>query len=364
MENNPSDSASLAGEQRYRHLFEHMPICIFLVNLTVTPATVLEANRRAELIYGYTAAELVGMPAEHLAPEEARPAVLTLLQQVRRGQTVTVETTHQRRDCTRFPVRVIAAPDPADEGRMIVTVEDISAEAQRRSEAEAIDTERHRIAHEIHDGVAQTLAGLRFKSALWQHLAEGAPPGMRAALDEMQTVLNAAIADLRRAIFALRPVGLESLGFFPALTQLVGDFGDQYQVAARLEIAGPQEALPVGYELPLYRIIQESLGNIGQHAHATSALVRLDVDAAGGVAVSVRDDGCSFDPGQLGPTDQAGHFGLRQMRERVLDLHGALDIHSTLGQGTELVITLPAIARKVNNAQNSGAGSAQNSDQR
>ncbi len=171
-----TDRANQAGEQRYRHLFEHMPICIFVADLTVTPATILEVNRRAELVYGYTAAELVGMPAAHLVPEDARPAVLTIVQRVQQGETVTAETTNQHRDGTRFPVRVIATPDPTDDGRMIVTVEDITAEKQRRSEAEAIDAERHRIAHEIHDGVAQNLAGLRFKSALWSHLADAAPP--------------------------------------------------------------------------------------------------------------------------------------------------------------------------------------------
>jgi PAS domain S-box-containing protein len=345
-----SDSASQAGEQRYRHLFENMPICIFVADLSVTSLTILEANRRAELVYGYTAAELVGMPAAHLVPEDAKPAVLTILQRVRQGQTVTAETTNQRRDCTRFPVRIIATPDPTDARHMIVTVEDITAEVQRRSEAEAIDAERHRIAHEIHDGVAQSLAGLRFKSALWSHLAEAAPPPMRAALDELQAVLNAAIVDLRRAIFALRPVDLDALGFVPALTQLVCDFGDQNQVAARLEVSGPQDALPAVYELPLFRIIQEGLNNIGRHAHARSALVCLEVEDAGGVAVSVRDDGRGFDPGQLGPADQAGHFGLRQMRERILGLHGTLDIRSSSGQGTELVITLPPLTREVNHA--------------
>jgi len=342
-----TQAAIRASEQRYRHLFANVPICIFVAELTVVPTTILEANRRAELVYGYTAAELVGMPAAQLVPEEARPSVLAILQQVQQGQTVTAETINQRRDCTRFPVRVIAAPDPTDPGRMIITVEDITAEKGRRSEAEAIDAERHRIAHEIHDGVAQTLAGLRFKSALWTHLASGGPPGMRAALDEVQAVLNAAIVDIRRAIFALRPVDLEALGFFPALAQLVGDFGDQNQMVARLEVSGPQEALPAVYELPLFRIIQEGVNNIGQHARASSVLVRLTVDAAGGVAVSVRDNGRSFDPSQLSPADRAGHFGLRHMRERLLYLGGTLDIRSASGQGTELVITLPSVAQEV-----------------
>ena len=161
MTNSRSDSASRAREQRYRHLFQHVPICIFVADLITASATIVEANRRAELVYGYAAAEFAGMPAAYLIPEEARAAVLTIVQRVQQGQTVTAETTNQRRDCTCFPVRIVAAPDPTDTRHMMVTVEDITAEVQRRSEAEAIDAERHRIAHEIHDGVAQSLAGVR-----------------------------------------------------------------------------------------------------------------------------------------------------------------------------------------------------------
>jgi PAS domain S-box-containing protein len=349
-EYNPSDRTSQASEQRYRHLFEHMPICIFVADLTVTPAIILEANRQAELTYGYSVAELVGTPAVQLVPDDARPLMQTTLEQVLQGQTVTAETINQRRDCTIFPVRFIAAPDPANPNHMIVTVEDITTEAQRRSETEAIDAERRRIAHEIHDGVAQSLAGLRFKSALWQHLADEAPPGMRAALDELQGVLTAAIIDLRRAIFALRPVDLEVLGFLPALMQLVGDFGDQNQLAAVLEISEPHDALPAVYELPLFRIIQESLNNISQHAQASSVRVHLSVDSAYGVALSVQDDGRGFDPSQISLAGQAGHLGLRQMRERIRDLGGTLDIHSQPGHGTELIVTLPPIAQEVTHA--------------
>lgn len=74
---------------------------------------------------------------------------------------------------------------------------------------------------------------------------------MRAALDELQDVLLGAIADIRRAIFALRPVELDALGFFPALRQLVADFGGHNQLAARLDVSGPQNSLLAAYELPL-----------------------------------------------------------------------------------------------------------------
>ncbi len=176
MATSQSDSGGQVGGRRYRHLFEHAPICIFIIDLTVSPPTILEVNRRAELVYGYPAAELVGMAATHLVPEEARPAAVTIVRRVQQGETVTAESTHRRRDGTRFPVHVVATLDPTDNSQVIVTVEDITAQKQRRSEAEAIASERLRIAQEIHDGVAQSLAGLRFKSALWSHLADAAPP--------------------------------------------------------------------------------------------------------------------------------------------------------------------------------------------
>ena len=76
----------------------------------------------------------------------------------------------------------------------------------------------------------------------------------------------------------------------------------------------------------------------------------MTVDASGGSTVVVGDNGCGFDPGRLGPENRAGHFGLRQMRERIMDLGGTLDIHSMPGQGTELVITLPPVAREASHA--------------
>jgi PAS domain S-box-containing protein len=341
-----SDSRRQPGERRYRHLLENMPICVFVADLTVTPAIILEVNRRAELVYGYTAAELVGNPAAHLMPEESRATVQDIVNRVRHGATVATETTSRHRDGTSFPVRIIATLDPTNRGHMIATVEDITAERQRRSEAEAIDAERLRIAHEIHDGAAQSLGVLRLKSALWSHLADEASPAVRTALDELRDVLSCAIADVRRAIFALRPLDLE-MGLFQALGQLVADFSEQNQLIARLDVNGPQDSLPASYQLPIFRIVQEGLHNVGRHARASSVAVHLTVDPAGGVAFSLRDNGRGFNPSLAGATE---HFGLRQMRERILDLGGKLDIRSAIGQGTELHITLPPVAHEVDDA--------------
>lgn len=348
--NSQADSPSRTGGQRYRYLFEHAPICIIIIDLNANPATILEVNLRAQLVYGYPATEMIGMPVAQLAPAELTPEIRAIVRQVQRGQRVTTETTNQHRDGARFPVRVIAAPDPGHDGKMIIMVEDITAQQQRRTEAAAIDADRRRIAHEIHDGVAQNLAGLRFKSAFWSHVGEAAPPDMRAALDEIQRVITDAIFDLRRAIFALRPLDLDALGFSRAVTQLVADFGEQNQLAAQVEISGTSGTLPAAYELPLFRIIQEGLNNVGLHARATSASVHMAVDAAGEVMLSIRDNGCGFDPRQLSPNNSESHFGLRQMRERVVDQGGTMDIRSAIGQGTALVFTLPPISEEANHA--------------
>lgn len=345
-----SDGVSPIGEPRYRRLFEHLPVCILVADLTVTPAVILEANRRAELVYGCTADELVGKPAAHLVPDESKAGLQNVLRRAQLGEAATTETTNRRRDGTTFPARVIATVDPVNNGHLIVAVEDITAEKERRSEAAAIDAERLRIAHEIHDGVAQSLAGLRFRSALWSPQPDAFPPAMRAALSELQDVLGAAIADIRRAIFALRPVDLEALGFLPALTRFVAGLGDQSQLVARLEVVGPGDAVPAAYELPLFRVIQHGLTNAAQHARAGSVRVRLTVDPGGGVALSVLDDGCGFDPGLVGAADRPGHFGLRQMRERIVGLGGTLDICSAPGQGTELLVTLPPVTAGVADA--------------
>jgi signal transduction histidine kinase len=99
---------------------------------------------------------------------------------------------------------------------------------------------------------------------------------------------------------------------------------------------------------PLFRMIQEALNNVGQHADATAVTVRLMVDGDGGVTVSVCDDGCGFHLSQLDPMVSDGHFGLRQMRERILYLGGTLDIDTSPGQGTELVICLPQRTYEMN----------------
>jgi PAS domain S-box-containing protein len=319
-------------------------LCIFEVDLSSTPPVILAANHRAEAVYGWSAEELATMSLEVLFPPEARPEIERLVKCVRAGDMETIETTNRRRDGAIFPVRVIATPEiemgPHAE-HMVVAVQDITAEKQRRSEAVAIDEERLRIAQEIHDGVAQDMAVLRLRASVWHDWVEASPAQLHTELDELQTILDKGIAEMRRAIFSLRPLALDEVGLFPALRQLVVDFENQYQAYVDVHISGQEERLPLTLELPLFRIIQEAFRNVGKHARASLVWLTMDLTQDKVIELTIRDNGLGFDPRALEGTVRAGHVGLKQMRERVEAARGTLAIDSQPSRGTEVRAVLP-----------------------
>jgi PAS domain S-box-containing protein len=312
------------------------------VDLSESPPVILAANRRAQAVYGWRQADFAALRPEQLVPPEANTEISRMIEAVRAGQTVVIETTNLRRDGTGFPARILATPEKGPHANhMVISVEDITAEKQLRSEREAIDQERRRIAQDIHDGVAQDLAALRLKAALWYDWMETDPPRMRTELQQLQDTLDAAIEEIRRSIFALRPVALDEVGFLPALHQYVADFGDQCRVYTDLNIKNPDAILPAALELRLFRIVQEALNNISKHSLASLAWIDLDLTDDQNVTLTIRDNGQGFDPVDLEAAVRAGHLGLKQMRERVESAGGTLLVESQPGQGTLVRAILP-----------------------
>ena len=330
-------------EERFRALFENAPLGVFEVDLAQSPPRILRANEAAARIYGRTAEELASMPLDGLVSPGAKADLERLLDGLRAGETVAVESTHRLQDGSEFPARVSAALQRVSRRgpTAIVIVEDITVEKAWRSEEEAIAEERRRIAREIHDGLAQDLAALRLRARLWHRLVDEAPQQMHAELDALRDLLGRHIRDVRRAIFAMRPVALDELGFYPALRQFAADFGEQNQIDVDLQLVD-KARLPAFMEAVLFRIVQEALHNVAKHARATTAWVTLSVEA-GMVHLTIRDDGVGFDPTILEQAARSGHVGLKQMRERVAGLKGTFILRTAPGQGTEIRISLPAV---------------------
>ena len=328
--------------KRFRDLFDFSPLSTFEVNLASKPPKILRVNRRAEEVFGWTAQELVlGTVERIIAPESV--AVLRLIaQSLQTEEKVTLETNNQRSDGSLFPVRIHATTeDPQDLTRTIWMIEDLTFEKERRGEEQAIAEERRRIAREIHDGLIQNLAGLRFRMRHWHRLVDVDPQLMHEELDLLQDILDTCITDTRRSIMALRPSILEDQGFYASLQQFLSYFSYQYDLPARLEVIGARDHLPSNIELSLFRVVQEGMNNVWKHAHAGRVWVTLDLSSPHQVIASVHDDGDGIHEFDLDGAFQTGHLGLHQMRERVEALGGRLEIRSQAGQGTDLTVFVP-----------------------
>ncbi|MDW8102955.1 MAG: two-component regulator propeller domain-containing protein [Anaerolineae bacterium] len=329
------------SEERFRTLFEQSPVGVCEVDLSGWPPQLVHANPAFLRLFGQTPESLSGMSVEDFLMPTSRAALKQLCRMPSTGESVTLEVMALRADGISFPARLRAAVGPGGAvNRCILVVEDLTAEKALRSEEEAIAEERRRIAREIHDGLAQDLAALRMRARLWHKLVDESPQQMHAEIDALRDVLSRNIREVRRAIFALRPVALDELGFYPALRQFAAEFTEQNQVYVDLRVKGEEVRLPAFLEAVLFRIIQEALHNVAKHAQASMVKVELNVEEAGTVRLSIRDDGVGFDPAILEQAERSGHLGLKQMRERVEALGGRIEIHSQPGKGTEIQVIL------------------------
>jgi signal transduction histidine kinase len=209
-----------------------------------------------------------------------------------------------------------------------------NARAYLHGEELAINEERARIAREIHDGVAQSLAFAALKIDLARKLVARDPSRAEDELELAGGTVRESIREVRRSIFALRPVDLERHGFVETVRRYALDFGEQNGVQVDVEI-GEVGDLEVRSEAVLFRIFQEAMHNVAKHAGARSVRVRLGRDHRMRAFVEVTDDGSGFDVDAVADrVTSAGGLGLRQMRERVEARGGVYEIHSGAGEGT------------------------------
>ncbi len=214
-----------------------------------------------------------------------------------------------------------------------------NARAYLYSEELAIGEERNRIAREIHDGVAQSLAFCAIKLDVVVRQIPRNPEQAVRDVQEAGALLREQIREVRRSIFALRPIDLERYGLLETVRRYLLDFGEQHSVKVQLEIRGDIHLAP-GDEAVVFRILQESLNNVAKHARASSVSVKLSGNHS--VKLSVEDDGQGFDPAQVsGRVSSAGGLGLTQMRERAESRGGHYRVDSEPGRGTRVEARLP-----------------------
>jgi signal transduction histidine kinase len=201
-----------------------------------------------------------------------------------------------------------------------------------KSLLEGQEIERRRLARELHDETGQALASILL--GLKSLERQVGPEPVR----QIRQLVGSALDDVRRLTVELRPPALDDFGLASALERLVSITAERSGIEIRLNVRD-EVTLPPEHETALYRIVQEALTNVVKHAEARSVSI-LVTSTADSVRTVIEDDGVGFDPGRV----REGALGLVGIRERVLLLGGRLQVETSPGSGTTLLVELPATA--------------------
>ena len=305
------------------------------------------ANKRAEEIFGYSQAELIGQPVEILVPEHLKQLHVEHRRRYMaspkvRPMAVGPDLSALGKDGNELPVEISLSPVSTDDRLMIISVVRDISHRRRLQEAAlsahaiaAQERERVRIARDLHDEVTQSLNGI----ALGVEQIESAPD-LEAARDRAKQLageIRNAMGELRRVVEHLRPDDLAGIGLAAALERMADERqASTPKIAIVFHSHGNGRSLDPDTELAAYRVVQESVTNAIKHAHPTK--VKIDLTIEGDAAIArVRDDGCGFDV-EHPPT---GGLGLAGMRERAQLVGGELEIDSAAGHGTEVRLRIP-----------------------
>jgi len=203
----------------------------------------------------------------------------------------------------------------------------------------AQEEERKRVAREIHDGPAQSMANVVLRMEFCEKLMDVNPEKVRGELQELKDIVRNNLQDVRKIIFDLRPMAIDDLGVMPTLKRYIEDFRGKNDIDIGMNFFGKETRLEPVLEIALFRLVQEALNNVVKHARAAKVLVTLEMMPEW-VKVSVEDDGVGFILERV-MTDYGTRFGLISMQERADLLGGTLQINTAPGQGTRVVFKVP-----------------------
>jgi signal transduction histidine kinase len=205
---------------------------------------------------------------------------------------------------------------------------------------QASDHERQLIAYEIHDGLAQQLAGALMQFQTFEHLKDQKPRLAAKAYEAGMTMLQQGHFETRRLIAGVRPPILDEEGIVAGIAHLVQEQGRLKHPRVDYHSRVDFDRLAPTLENAVYRIAQEGLANACQHSKSEKVRVSL-LQQEDRLRIEIRDWGVGFDAKKV----QGNHFGLEGIRQRARLLNGKCNIRSTVGKGTRITVELPVVLR-------------------
>jgi signal transduction histidine kinase len=197
----------------------------------------------------------------------------------------------------------------------------------------AREEERRRLRRDLHDGLGSQFAALHLRADTLRALIPSDPAAAEAVAVELRDEIRAAVADIRRLVYELRPPALDELGLAGAMRALAAQRTSANGLQVTIDAPEPLPPLPAAVEVAAYRIAQEALTNVVRHAHACTCMIRLAL--ADNLRLEIKDDGIGL------PAHQLAGVGLRSMRERAAELGGTCVVETARDGGAQVLACLP-----------------------
>lgn len=356
------------GALRLR-FFDLMPMALTMAAQNLGDGLVVIDQNDYIIELNSDAQKLLGCPQSEITGDKFRDAFRAyprLVELAANRETETIED-YLERDGEPRDYRIHITPLVNRRGRYLgkaLVLQDITVQKQaqvqllEQQKALSVLTERERLSRELHDSMGQVLGYVNIQI---QHIRdklngsrEGAVEGDLARLSQ---VVEEANTEIREFISEVKSSMLFKEGFFASLQQYLERFQANFQIPVTLknpECLSDRELDPV-VQVQLFRIIQEALANVRKHAKATGVTVCFTKEAARNlIRISVVDNGIGF---KQGTPKARRHFGLEIMSERAVHAGGKARVDSAPGQGTQVIIEIPAAAKQPR-PENSGGESA------
>ena len=341
------------SEARFRAIFENAAIGIALVDVHGHP---VESNPALQKMVGYNKFELADMAfTEYTHSDDARADWDLFIEVVegkrdhyqmekrflrRDGQVVwgQLSVSLVRNQKGEFKYCVGMAEDISERKRAEESVRRLSGRLLRLQ-----DEERRRIARELHETAAQSLAGLAINLTVVKDSAADLSPRASACLSESLELAEQCSREIRTLCYLLHPPLVDEAGLAPALRWYTAGFAQRSGIEVHFDVSPGFGRLPGEHELTLYRIVQEALTNIHRHSGSKTARISLE-RRPNEIVLTVEDEGRGFSSvalGMAGPESADIGVGIPGMRERLRQLGGRLHIQSS-SRGTTLTAVLPS----------------------
>ncbi len=253
-----------------------------------------------------------------------------------------VETTLKKAEGLMTQVGLALEYLGGDLDDIIETVEDMSKKQLLGIKIiEAQEEERQRVARDIHDGPAQSMANVVLKADLCEKLIHIDKDRVKGELNDLKKIVRKSLKDIRRIIYDLRPMSLDDLGLVPTVERYSEIFSEETYIDVRVNAIGEVKRIKSVIQIALFRIIQESLNNVRKHSNATQVKINME-NTYNSFNLIVSDNGEGFDKKKIKCYDNPEKgLGIEGMKQRVELLNGKFDIQTALGKGTKIYINIP-----------------------